>query len=414
MTGPEPSVGSRSRYRGDAALAAGLAVAAIISETLYRMAGLFEDPAPGWASLLWAVGVTAPLAWRRRRPIVAMVAIATAFVVGGVALVPELLVSNIALFLAIYSVGSHVADRAAANLSRGIVVAGMLGWLVIALFQQATDADPEDRVAAGAPLTPLVAFMLLQIVVNIAYFSAAWYFGDRAFAAARVAADAAARRRELDAARERAAEQAVELDRMRIARELHDAVAHHVSVIGIQAGAARTVLDADREASRAALRTIETEAHAAIDELHGIIRTLRDADDGSDAAPLGVRRLPELVETTVAAGTPVSFQVVGEARPLPAVADANLYRIAQEALTNVRKHAGPAATADVRLRYGADHVELEIGNTGVVRGRRSPGGLGQLGMRERVAASGGTLEVGPRSRGGYLVRARLPVPAGSA
>jgi signal transduction histidine kinase len=96
---------------------------------------------------------------------------------------------------------------------------------------------------------------------------------------------------------------------------------------------------------------------------------------------------------------------------VPAVASVNLYRIAQEALTNVRKHAGPEATADVRVRYGTDHVELEIANTGGVTVHRMPGGLGQLGMRERVAASGGTLELGPRSRGGYVVRARIPLPS---
>ena len=92
----------------------------------------------------------------------------------------------------------------------------------------------------------------------------------------------------------------------------------------------------------------------------------------------------------------------------------NLYRIAQEALTNTRKHAGPDAEADVRLRYLDDAIELEVANTGGVASRRNPAGLGQLGMRERVLASGGSLEVGPRSRGGYLVRARVPVPEASA
>ncbi|MFT4030595.1 MAG: histidine kinase, partial [Protaetiibacter sp.] len=207
------------------------------------------------------------------------------------------------------------------------------------------------------------------------------------------------------------AAQAVAIDRLRIARELHDAVAHHVSVIGIQAGAARTVLSFDPDAASAALQTIEQTSRETVSELHEMLTTLRDPEEASDGAR-GLDRLPELVEASVDAGVPTSYRVVGEVQQVPAIVSVNLYRIAQEALTNVRKHGGPDATADVRVRYGAGHVELEVANTGGHAVRRLPGGLGQLGMRERVAVSGGTLELGPRSRGGYLVRARIPLPAG--
>src|SRR5690606_7853759 len=162
------------------------------------------------------------------------------------------------------------------------------------------------------------------------------------------------------------------------------------------------------ETAASALTTIEETARETISELHTMLQTLRDDDELVDTAR-GLDRVPELVAASEEAGVPTSYQVIGDPVPVPSVASVNLYRIVQEALTNVRKHAGPAATADVRVRYGDDHVELEVTNTGGRAIARLPGGLGQLGMRERVAASGGTLEVGPRSRGGYLVRARIPL-----
>lgn len=187
--------------------------------------------------------------------------------------------------------------------------------------------------------------------------------------------------------------------------------------MGVQAGAARSTLDGDPAAAREALLHVEATARSAIDELHGILVTLRDAEssasDQTAGSTVGIAALSSLVQASVDAGLPTDLEVVGEPRPLPPTLSLNLYRIAQEALTNARKHAGPEAVAEVRVRYLADAVELEVANTGTVRGRRAIGGLGQLGMRERVATSGGSLEVGPRSRGGYLVRARLPVPAAS-
>ena len=140
-----------------------------------------------------------------------------------------------------------------------------------------------------------------------------------------------------------------------------------------------------------------------------------DHPSPAETAPgstVGVAALPGLVQASIDAGLPTELEIVGDPRSLPPTLSLNLYRIAQEALTNARKHAGPDAVAEVRVRYLPDAVELEVANTGVARGRRAIGGLGQLGMRERVATSGGSLEVGPRSRGGYFVRARLPVAAG--
>lgn len=402
-----PAASRRERLI-DLALAGGLYVAAILSQQLYRVAGVYQEPAD--APLTFAVLALAvlPLAVRRTHPIVSGVLVSAAFIAVGSLRVPELLIVNITLFMAIYTIGAWVSRRSLAVAVRAVIVVVMAVWLMVALFQSATDPDVLDGFSNAGAFSPLVAYMLIQVLINLLYFAGAWWFGDRAFASAHARWELEERGAELERERERTAAQAVALDRIRIARELHDAVAHHVSVIGIQAGAARTVLASDPEAAAAALHTIEQTSRETISELHDMLTTLREADDVVDTS-LGIERLPELVSASEEAGVPTSYRVVGDAVPLPTVASVNLFRIAQEALTNVRKHGGPDATADVRVRYGGDHVELEVANTGGRAVARMPGGLGQLGMRERVAASGGTLELGPRTRGGYLVRARIPL-----
>ena len=167
-------------------------------------------------------------------------------------------------------------------------------------------------------------------------------------------------------------------------------------------------MQTDPAQASASLEVVEKNAREAVDELHHLLTTLRDSDGdpaASSASTRGVAQLDDLVAATDGA----TLQVVGEPRPLSALVGLTIYRVAQEALTNVRKHAGPRATADVRLRYDTDAVELEITDTGTATPRRSRGGLGQVGMRERVDAVGGTLELGRQSQGGYLVRATIPV-----
>ncbi len=400
--------------RFDLLLAVAIAVGTLLSSVLYRIAGFFEAPAPGWAAIPLALGLAVPLVWRRRHPTVVALVVAATFIAGQALMVPEALIGNIALFIALYSVGAWDAHRLRAHVVRLVITVGMIVWLFVAIYLGALEGLDEER-GTGAPFSPFVAFALIQVLTNVLYFWGAYYYGERAWASALERQALAERTTELELERERLAEQAVALDRVRIARELHDSVAHHVSVMGVQAGAARSTLRSDPEAATEALLHVESTARSAIDELHGLLRTLRDAGDGAaDTAPgstLGVAALPRLVQSSLEAGLPTELSIVGEARPLPPALSLNLYRIAQEALTNARKHAGPDAEAEVRLRYLSDAVELEVANSGTTRALRLPGGLGQLGMRERVATSGGSLEVGPRSRGGYLVRARLPLPA---
>lgn len=398
--------------RADVWLAAGLFVAAVLSSALGSVAGIYGDDATEgmqWA-LLYSLGLTAPLAVRRRFPEIVVVAIAVVFFLGVTFRIPDVYVSNISMFIAMYTVGAWVDDRRRALWVRVGVIVGMFLWLLVTTFQAAIDPSDETLSRAGA-FSPFAAYMLIQFLVNAAFFGGAYYMGDHAYAAAMSRAALEERTRELEREREVTAAQAVALDRVRIARELHDVVAHHVSAMGVQAGAARAVLERDTDAARAALLGVEESARAALVELRQLLETLRtsggDADGGSTVHLTG---LADLVAHANDNGLPTTLTVVGEPVELPELVQVNVYRVAQEALTNARRHGGPDATADVRLRYAGDAVELEVANTGRFALAVRPG-LGIVGMRERAAASGGELEVGPRGRGGFLVRLRVPVPA---
>ncbi len=406
--------------RQDLLLAAAMFVAAIVSGALSSISQFYGERT---ADVVWtiplAVATTLPLALRRRYPVAVSVVICTAYFVGVTAYVPEAFVSMVAMFIAIYTIGAWVNDRRRAFWARTAIVVAMFVWMLVTTFLAVTgEAADEPGLYAGA-FSPLVAFMLIQWLINAAYFGGAWFLGDHAYRAAldRQALRALAAR--LEEERELSAAQAVALDRVRIARELHDVVGHHVSVMGVQAGAARTVLERDPHAAAGMLRGIEDSARSAIEELHHLLDTLRTPEDEAGEAPSALRlsALEELARAMTAAGTPTRFTVVGDPVDVPDLVHVNLYRIAQEALTNARRHGGPDATADVRLRYESDAVELEIANTGWVRSGARPG-IGQLGMRERATACGGTLHLGPRhaagglERTGYLVRVRVPLAHG--
>jgi signal transduction histidine kinase len=396
--------------RNDVWLAAGLLLGAVLSSALGSVAGVYgTDSAQGlqWG-LLYSVGLTAPLALRRRFPELVAVVVAIVFFVGVSLRVPEIYVGNIALFIAMYTVGAWVDDRRRAFYVRVAIIIGMFVWLLITTFQSAT-APTEEGLSREGLFSPFVAFMLIQFLVNAAFFGGAYYMGDRAYASALERDALEDRTRELEAEREVTAAQAVALDRVRIARELHDVVAHHVSAMGVQAGAARAVMDRDPAAARAALAGVEQSARSALDELRHLLETLRTPNgDAPSASTVSLAALPALVEHATANGLPTTLTTVGETTPLSDVTQVNLYRVAQEALTNARRHGGTDASADVRVRYTGDAVELEVTNTGRVVAPPRPG-LGIVGMRERAAASGGTLEAVPRVRGGFLVRVRVPL-----
>jgi signal transduction histidine kinase len=227
-----------------------------------------------------------------------------------------------------------------------------------------------------------------------------------------------ARERREEAAME--SQRRVDEERLRIARELHDVVAHTMATITVQAAAASQLLTTSPERAAESLTAIRAASKEGLRELRAILDVLRNVDEGPDpTAPVsGLARLDALVAGVRQAGLPVDVTVEGPPRPLPAVADLAAFRIIQEALTNTVRHAGPA-TASVLVSYGADDLRLQVLDNG--RGGRSRSGEGNQaangsghglrGMRERAAAAGGTIEIGPRADGGFRVAARFPVPS---
>ncbi|MGW2154722.1 sensor histidine kinase [Nonomuraea sp. NPDC001699] len=211
--------------------------------------------------------------------------------------------------------------------------------------------------------------------------------------------------------RREAADAAVQTERRRIARELHDVVAHHITVINALVGGARATLAPEQEVTREALESAQQTARQAMAEMRRLLHVLRaDGNDGPDAATgVGADRLPALIGEARSAGLPASLTVTGEPVTLPSAVDHAVYRIVQEALTNTRKHAS-GARASVLLAYGSAAVEIEVLDDGVAQQGGTPGfGLG--GMAERVALCGGRLSTGPRPGGGFRVHARIPLEA---
>jgi signal transduction histidine kinase len=210
--------------------------------------------------------------------------------------------------------------------------------------------------------------------------------------------------------REQAArtEAAVEQEQARIARELHDIVAHNVSVIVAQAGAAQRVFDTDSERSRQALGSIELTGREALTEMRRLLGVLRTDRQENRAPQPGLDQLPGLVEQMRRAGLPVQLTIGGHRRPLAAGVELSAYRIIQEALTNVLKHAGPTR-AWVDLTYHSDFLEVQVRDEGRGNSGDLVAGHGLVGMRQRVVLVGGELVVGPAPTGGFVVTAQLPM-----
>jgi signal transduction histidine kinase len=242
----------------------------------------------------------------------------------------------------------------------------------------------------------------------------AWVLGDsvryrRAYYSS--LEDRAAR---LERERDAQAQIAAAAERARIARELHDVIAHNVSVMVVQADGASYALDSSPERARQALGAIASTGRQALAEMRRMLGVLRSDDDTTGVVPLpGIGQLGELLEQTRASGLDVSFTVQGVPGPLPGGLALAAYRIIQESLTNTRKHGGPRASARVLLRYCEDVLMLQITDDGRGATVADGAGHGLTGMRERVALYNGTLRTGPLRGGGYQVTARLPVVRGA-
>ena len=407
---PLPTAAERRR---DAWVALAVLACAMVMIVLINSVGAFAfGDAPSLAEqFAWGVALSVPLAVRRRYPVPVLVIISVVFIAAQARHIGDNNTPSVALFLAVYTVGAWERNRSVALWSRIGVIVVMFGWLVLSFVDTMIGPLPDFPDAAG-PLDPFLAAVLLNIVVNIVYFWAAYGFGNMAWLSARREAELEDRAEQLRLSQEKNTRGAIIAERLRIARDLHDVVAHHVSVMGVQAGAARRALDKDPELAREALQTVESTARTAIGELRGLLGVLRaeDADEPAETheASPGLDQLDELVTSARAAGLDVTHGVYGEPRPVPQGVALSAYRVVQEALTNVVKHAG-ARQAEVRVRYLDNALEIEVTDDGHGPDKNNGGGFGLVGMRERVAVHGGELEAGPRRDIGYRVRASLPV-----
>ncbi|WP_431043204.1 sensor histidine kinase [Streptomyces sp. P1-3] len=264
---------------------------------------------------------------------------------------------------------------------------------------------------------PLISYdtPTFGVVTNGLFFPAViWRFG----AVARRTGELTRKLRREQAERAR---REVAQERGRIARELHDVVAHHMSVVSVQAGLARFVFSSDPDTARTALGTIEEVSAEALEEMRRMLHLLRSEDGGYDCgapvAPMpGVERLDEMVERVRSGGVPVDLHVVGAPRPLAPGVELCVYRVVQEALTNVLKHTREAR-ATVELHYRPTHLTVSVidDGKGVIPARLGKdGGHGLIGMRERAKLYGGSISIGPRSEGGFAVRLTLPTSAQGA
>ncbi len=392
----------------------GLAVVtgALLNVMLSRSVGTFIWGVEHSAAeqLAFGLAVTAPLIWRRSHPEIVLVITAVVFIAGQVRGAQEIQFASGAIFAAIYAAGAWGRDRPRARWLRIATIGAMFLWLAIAWLIAADQMPPGGPPGSTGELPPLLAGIVSQVLINVLIFGFAYFFGEVAWQAARREHMLAEQAEELRTARAAAEERAVFAERVRIARELHDVVAHHVSVMGIQAAAARRAMDRDVDTARTALTAVEQGARTAVDELYRMLGALRTEDEPAAPAAVGIDRVTDLTARAREAGVTAEFAVYGDPVPLPDSTSQTAYRIVQEAVTNALKHAH-ASVIDVRIRYLARELEIDVADDGrgATQAALASGGMGLRGMHERVAVLGGSLETGSRSAGGFRVRARLPV-----
>lgn len=350
---------------------------------------------PRWANSLFLLAISLPLLWRRRAPLLVIAA-----VVGSSALSLHAMYDLsrqppiepfLALLVAIYSLGSF-ASRRDAVFGASIATVGVLSFEMRGLL-------------AGRPVE--------EVFPSLLFFVGAFTLGRILHARDRRAAALERRAAELEDARDEETERAIEEERSRIARELHDVIAHSLSVMVVQAAAERRALTGDQVSTGDVLLSIEQAGREALTELRRLLGILRKSGDTRTLEPQpGLGQLDNLIDQVRQAGLDVRIRLEGEATGLSPGLDLAAYRILQEALTNVLKHAGPCKT-EIVVRYEPREVELEVINDGGgVRAAPANAGHGLIGMRERVSLYGGAFEAGPSEHDSYRVRAVLPLESG--
>ena len=330
-----------------------------------------------------ALGYALPLAWRRRAPLASLAVSSAAIFTMALTLTPveHLFVPFVIVLAGAYANGAH-RD-------------GIAGLVLAALTLLGVTATMEDRIVPDYIFPPLLGIV-------------AWLGGRAVRTRTRLAAQLHETAARLAETSEDERRMAVIDERRRIAREMHDLVAHSMSVMVVQAGGARRILDRDPARALEAATMIERTGREALAEMRHLLGVLNLPEARAALAPQpSLAELDELIARSRAAGLPTVLDLRGERRPLPAGLDLAAYRIVQEALTNALKHSGHAPTT-VTVDYGEHELALEIRDEGA-GGSSSGGGHGLVGMRERVRLYGGSIETGPADGGGWRVRARLPL-----
>jgi signal transduction histidine kinase len=371
---------------GDSLLALLLALTSLAT-ILFRDDLSWGSPKPLAVAL--ALASTLPVAWRARHPLLAAAIVLAANGACAYAAAPHqaALQPFVALTLVFYSVGSR---------SEGPL------WV--------------PSLLAVAPVPLFVAAVLHgqsagNAIPNYVWLLAAWAVGRSVRSWRRKSVALALANRELAEQRELQAQAAVAVERGRIARELHDVIAHNVSMMVVQAGAAERVLEGGQRQVRDALDAIALTGRQTVDEMRTVLGVLRAEDDRAALRPQpGLADLEQLVASVREAGLPVRLRIDGKPCRLPQALDLSAYRIVQEALTNALKHAGPAE-AEVVVGYDRGAVQIEVRDTGAGQASGRGTGHGLIGMRERVAMFGGQFDAARVAGGGFAVRARLPLGA---
>jgi signal transduction histidine kinase len=346
---------------------------------------------PAGTVAVFGAMAAAPLIVRRKWPIPVVLVVAAVYVaaaLAGVAFTPFVSNAGPNLAIAVFT----AADRSRRSWS--LMAAGVAGAATWASLPVAIHLHPHHDQDA---------VQLIAVIV-------AWLAGDmvRVIRGYRQQLQLVQRRRAVEEIRLARAE-----ERLRLSREVHDVVSHSLSTIAVQAGVARLVLAKQPGQAGAALSAIETASRSALDELRKLLRQIRDPEDAGEAATPTLSDLAALIGRLRRAGLDVSYQGTGDPRPYSTAVELSAYRIAQEALTNVTKHASSARTR-VHVDHGADELTITVTDDGSPNPARpaASGGLGIPGMRERAELLGGTLTAGPGPGGGFIVTARLPVQNG--
>lgn len=336
-------------------------------------------------SISFAV-MTLSVAWRRTMPLLAAALVGAGLVVQTLAGEAEVVGGFIAFLVVTYSVASY-ADL------KNALLGGLFVLIGLSTFPLVNDINFADEVG------------------NLAIIVGTWTLGRAVRSRQLRAVEAEDRVVAIEREREEKMRAVVAEERGRIARELHDVVAHGVSVMVLQAGAARQTLDRDPGKVRELLETVEHMGRQALDEMHRLLSVLRRSDDLAVPPPLKLTAIEQLIDDVRGTGLAVELRIEGEQRPLAPGMEVSAYRIVQEALTNTIRHA-QASSVEVVLRYDPDALELTIRDNGTgSTNDRSTGGHGLIGMKERAELFDGSVTAGPGEPNGWVVTARLPILA---